>query len=236
MSVATQTEPQTDGGGAWGEGVQVALLSSQPDQLGIASLLESVGLGIERFESLEALGEQAPGASLVLLCIEGALSSAVAERLGPLRREIGPLPIVIVCSQIRPGELRAAIAAGARGVVLEGDLELALVPCLSAALAGQICGPAQHSRQIEPAALSSREKQILGLVVMGYMNSQIAEQLFLAESTVKSHLSSAFAKLDVRSRHDAVELILDAERGLGLGILALGGDPLPAATSTAITD
>ncbi len=107
------------------------------------------------------------------------------------------------------------------------------MPCLSAALAGQICGPAQHSRQIEPAALSSREKQILGLVVMGYMNSQIAEQLFLAESTVKSHLSSAFAKLDVRSRHDAVEFILDAERGLGLGILALGGDPLPAATSTA---
>jgi len=37
-------------------------------------------------------------------------------------------------------------------------------------------------------------------VVVGYMNSQIAERLFLAESTVKSHLSSAFGKLGVR--HD----------------------------------
>ncbi len=86
--------------------------------------------------------------------------------------------------------------------------------------------PREHWRQIEPPALSTREKQILGLVVMGYMNSQIAEQLFLAESTVKSHLSSAFGKLGVRSRNEAVNLILDPERGLGMGILALGGEPL----------
>jgi DNA-binding CsgD family transcriptional regulator len=77
--------------------------------------------------------------------------------------------------------------------------------------------------------LSGREKQILGLVVMGYMNSQIAEQLFLAESTIKSHLSSAFTKLGVRSRNEAVELILNSERGLGMGILALGGEQLRAA-------
>ena len=61
---------------------------------------------------------------------------------------------------------------------------------------------------------------------MGYSNSQIADQLFLAESTVKSHLSSAFGKLGVRSRNEAVHLILDPERGLGMGILALGGEPI----------
>ena len=72
-------------------------------------------------------------------------------------------------------------------------------------------------------------EQVLGLVVMGYMNGQIAQQLFLAESTVKSHLSSAFAKLGVRSRNEAVELIVDPEQGLGTGILALGGEPLTAA-------
>ncbi len=67
---------------------------------------------------------------------------------------------------------------------------------------------------------------------MGYMNGQIAEQLFLAESTVKSHLSSAFGKLGVRSRNEAVDLILDAERGLGMGILGLGGDPVEAVPTT----
>jgi DNA-binding CsgD family transcriptional regulator len=86
--------------------------------------------------------------------------------------------------------------------------------------------PQAHSREIEPPALSSREKQILGLVVMGYMNGQIAERLFLAESTIKSHLSSAFAKLGVRSRHEAVDLIVDPDGGLGLGILGLGGEPI----------
>jgi DNA-binding NarL/FixJ family response regulator len=59
---------------------------------------------------------------------------------------------------------------------------------------------------------------------MGYMNCDIANQLYLAESTVKSHLSSAFLKLGVRSRSEAVELILDAEQGLGRGILAITSD------------
>ena len=76
-------------------------------------------------------------------------------------------------------------------------------------------------------ALSAREKQVLALVVMGYMNCEIAERLFLAQSTVKSHLGSAYAKLGVRSRHEAAELILDPVGGLSTGILALGAEPLP---------
>ena len=106
------------------------------------------------------------------------------------------------------------------------DLRASLVPCLRAVQTGQVCVPRGHWRQVEPPVLSAREKQILSLVVMGYMNSQIAKQLFLAESTVKSHLSSAFGKLGVRSRNDAVHLILDPERGLGMGILGLGGEPI----------
>jgi DNA-binding NarL/FixJ family response regulator len=97
---------------------------------------------------------------------------------------------------------------------------------------GQICVPREHWRQVQPPVLSTREKQILGLVVMGYMNSQIASTLFLAESTVKSHLSSAFGKLGVRSRNEAVSLILDPERGLGMGILGLGGEPVESAAAS----
>ena len=90
-----------------------------------------------------------------------------------------------------------------------------------------MCVPPATASRSAPPALSTREKQILGLVVMGYMNCQIAERLFLAESTVKSHLSSAFGKLGVRSRNEAVSLILNPDRGLGTGILSLVGSGAP---------
>jgi DNA-binding NarL/FixJ family response regulator len=85
----------------------------------------------------------------------------------------------------------------------------------------------------ERPVLSIREKQVVGLVAMGLMNIEIAERLFLAESTVKSHLSSAFAKLGVRSRHEAVELLLNPASGLGLGILSLDAEAIPAGASVA---
>ena len=61
------------------------------------------------------------------------------------------------------------------------------------------------------------------MVAMGFTNGEIARKLYLAESTVKSHLSSIFEKLGVRSRGEAAELVLDRERGFGTGILAISG-------------
>jgi DNA-binding NarL/FixJ family response regulator len=48
----------------------------------------------------------------------------------------------------------------------------------------------------------------------GLTNRQIAARLYLAESTVKTHVASAFAKLGVRSRKDAVAVLLDPDEGL----------------------
>jgi DNA-binding NarL/FixJ family response regulator len=157
---------------------------------------------------------------------------SLASMIEVLTRRFEHSAVVVGCRSIERWEMRAALAAGAAGVVLHEGLDAALGPCLRAVLAGQACVPKGYWRQIEPPVLSAREKQILGLVVMGYMNSQIAEQLFLAESTVKSHLSSAFGKLGVRSRNEAVNLILDPDRGLGMGILALGGEPLESTAAT----
>jgi DNA-binding NarL/FixJ family response regulator len=67
---------------------------------------------------------------------------------------------------------------------------------------------------------SHRERQVLALLVRGLGNRQIASHLFLAESTVKSHLSSAFQKLGVRSRKEAAALLMDPDEGLE-GVLEL---------------
>ena len=67
-------------------------------------------------------------------------------------------------------------------------------------------------------SLSPAERRVLGLLVMGYTNRQIGAQLFLAESTVKSHLASAYTKMGVRSRSEAVSLLLDPKQPFGTAI------------------
>jgi DNA-binding CsgD family transcriptional regulator len=59
------------------------------------------------------------------------------------------------------------------------------------------------------------------MVVLDFSNAEIARKLVVSESNVKSHLTSAFNKLGVRSRSAAAELILDSESGLGPGILRI---------------
>jgi len=66
--------------------------------------------------------------------------------------------------------------------------------------------------------LSHREKQTLALVGLGLTNAEIAHRLYLAESTVKCHLTSIFSKLGVRSRHEAIACAIDQQDGLGLGM------------------
>lgn len=53
-------------------------------------------------------------------------------------------------------------------------------------------------------ALSQREQEILRLVCSGASNREISERLFLSENTVKFHLKNLYAKLDVKSRAQAI--------------------------------
>lgn len=203
----------------------VVLVSAEGADDAVAAILEEQGLAYEAVaRPAEIDAEAAP--AVVVLAVPGALAAARSE-LEALAAAVPAAAVLVVCEELRPGELRTALGSGVAGVVLRGQASSTLAPSLEAARVGQVAVPRQSARQVEAAALSPREKQILGLVVMGYMNGEIATQLFLAESTVKSHLSSAFAKLGVRSRNEAVDLILDPDRGLGMGILALGGEPVP---------
>ena len=88
-----------------------------------------------------------------------------------------------------------------------------------------------HGRCVVKPVFSHREKQILSLVVSGLGNKEIADRVFLAESTVKSHLASAFAKLGVRSRKDAVSVLLDRDEGLAATALPRAADRAPTSAS-----
>ena len=125
---------------------------------------------------------------------------------------------VLVCRSARGTEVRRALELGVDGVVLNDDVEDVLVAVVAVVCAGQVSVPGGQRRDVTMRALTTREKQTLALSSRGLTNAQIADKLFLAESTVKSHLSSAFGKLGVSSRYEAATVILDHERGNGLGI------------------
>jgi DNA-binding NarL/FixJ family response regulator len=213
------------------DGTKAVLVDDDGRDGRVGALLRQRGVDFDLLARIEEVIARGLVPSLVVLRPAENLGRVASRDLEPLCKALPDTPVVLVCAKVRPGELRTALAAGASGLVLEEQLDAAFPSCLEAVRAGQVSVPKRHARQVEPAALSAREKQILGLVVMGYMNSEIGEQLFVAESTVKSHLSSAFGKLGVSSRNEAVDLILDPERGLGMGILELGGERIKAGST-----
>jgi DNA-binding NarL/FixJ family response regulator len=120
--------------------------------------------------------------------------------------------VVVVSPPGRDWEVRRALRAGAHGIVFDGGpLELSLPAAVRAAAAGLVAVPRALRHQVVKPVFSAREREIIGLVAEGATNREIADRLYLAESTVKSHLSTAFTKLGVRSRAEAAALVLDPD-------------------------
>jgi DNA-binding NarL/FixJ family response regulator len=115
--------------------------------------------------------------------------------------------------------LRRAVRAGADSLVLEHELEDALAPAVRAVAAGLSVMPAVLRNGAERLAFSHREREVLRLAVTGHTNGEIARRLFLAESTVKSHLSSAYRKLGAGGRNEAASMIFDPDEGLAEFVL-----------------
>jgi DNA-binding NarL/FixJ family response regulator len=161
----------------------------------------------------------------VVLVADGATTACMAA-LRRIRRHVPAAPLVVVARDDRSATTaRQVLNAGADAFVAAGEAAETLVPALDAAMAGLVCVPRRARRLVAKPIFSHREKEVLELLVEGLTNRQIAARLFLAESTVKTHLVSAFAQLGVRSRKDAVALLLDPAEGLATTALPPGAAP-----------
>jgi DNA-binding NarL/FixJ family response regulator len=163
--------------------------------------------------------EHSPDRDIGVVCWSSATREEIAG-LGGLR--IGHAgPLVAVLAKL-PNALGARVlAARLEGTVLAAEAEWALRPTLAAVAVGQCVVPKAVRQVVDRPPLSPRERQILAMIVLDFSNAEIARKLFVTESNVKNHLSSAFQKLGVKSRSAAAELILDRDSGLGPGILRI---------------
>jgi DNA-binding NarL/FixJ family response regulator len=199
-------------------------LAVRATQLGVA-LAASEPLVARRLAS--ALGRDGLDARLptedaeavVVACAR--MDEALLQSLRALRAERPEAALVVVAGEAAHRDVREGLDAGADAFVLESRVEECLAETVRAACAGQLVIPREWRERFASPVLSPREKQVLGMVVMGFTNQEIANRLLVAESTVKSHLTSIFAKLGVRGRNEATALVLDPESGLGTGVLAI---------------
>ncbi len=177
--------------------------------------------GVSVVAELETASEiaQCPAADGFILGPD-MLDMAAPDLVEALRQLSATAHVVAIIEP--PGAKLAAelLRVGAVAVVFEPELERALGAALRSATAGLVSMPLRVGREATRRPLSARERQILGMVVMGSTNAEIAGRLFLAESTVKSHLSTAFRKLGVRSRNEAAALLMDPDQ-VGLGVLTI---------------
>ncbi|WP_336081296.1 response regulator transcription factor [Nocardia sp. SSK8] len=102
-----------------------------------------------------------------------------------------------------------------RAVRVVADGEALLAPTITRRLIADVTRRRNTVRTpAAPAlgALTPREREVLELVAKGLSNTEIAAALFVAEQTVKTHVSKVFSKLDLRDRAQAV--VLAYESGL----------------------
>jgi DNA-binding NarL/FixJ family response regulator len=165
-----------------------------------------------------------------VVVLSGDAAVGTTGEVRRIRRRLPDVRIVLVVEAPALGGVRHVLDAGVDGVVLADALAETLALVVRSVCAGHVSVPRTMRHAVDPPALSFRERQILALVVAGLTNDEIAGRLYLAETTVKGHLTSAFRRLGVRSRRQAVALILSADESLRRSVLTAvpgGHEPDP---------
>ena len=151
--------------------------------------------------------------SVILLCPNGQedLFESV-ERHRELSR--GTPPILIFSSHLDLPFARDALRAGASGFIHAEMTPDQLLRATRVATSGELVAPREllsylltEDEPTDLSILSTRQREILELVVEGLSNAEIAEHLYLSESTVKQHLRATYKLLKVKNRTEAANLI-----------------------------
>jgi DNA-binding NarL/FixJ family response regulator len=173
---------------------------------------------------VELVGEAADGAAAVEQAARLAPDVVVmdvrmpgVDGLEATRRILAEAPgarVLILTTFGEDRDVYAALRAGASGFLLKDSAPEDLVHAIRVVARGDaLLGPATTRQMVEafvrgpaprvepaPVPLAAREREVIALVAVGRTNAEIAAELGLSESTVKTHLARAQRKLGVRDR------------------------------------
>ena len=149
----------------------------------------------------------------------GSVQTATgADATRRVRALEAPPYVLVLTNYDSDADILSAVEAGASGYLLKDAPPHELIAAVRAAAAGESAlAPVIASRLLDRlraprVSLSAREIEVLGLVAAGRTNTEVAAELFVSETTVKSHLAHIFTKLGVTSRTAAVAAA--RERGI----------------------
>ena len=141
----------------------------------------------------------------------GGVEAAIA-----IRTEFPGARMIALTTYGGDEDIRRALAAGVQAYLTKDVLHDELIKAIRAVHGGQTYLPAavaaSLAAQLPRPDLSAREVQVLGLIVRGLANKQIAFTLSIAEHTVKNHVKSILSKLSVQDRTQAATAAI--QRGI----------------------
>lgn len=183
-----------------------AIVELQPDMI-------VVGEAANGREAVAAFANLRPDVTIMDLQMPGM---GGIEAIATIRREWHNARVIVLTTYDGDVQAAQALKAGASAYLLKTAVRKELLDTIRGVHAGRRHIPPEIAQEIAFHAaddpLSEREIDILALVAAGAANKEVAWKLSISEETVKAHMKSIFAKLDVSDRTHAVTAAL--KRGI----------------------
>jgi NarL family two-component system response regulator LiaR len=179
------------------------------------------------YDDLEVVAEAENGEQALALCTQLQPDVILMDILMPgmdgpsttqqIREKFHDIMVIALTSFVEDEMVQSALQAGAIGYLLKDVQPDRLAQAIREAnqgrgiidtAAAQALISASQAEQMPEFELTPREREILGLMVSGKTNKQIAESLTLSLGTVRFHISNILSKMGVSNRTEAVSLAL----------------------------
>lgn len=184
----------------------VALIRTVPDMIVVAEAADGV-------QAVELFRQHRPDITIMDLRLP-AMSGV--DAIASIRRDFPGARIIVLTTFEGDEDIFRALQAGARGYLLKDMFGDELMDAIRAVHAGKTRIPAPVAQRLAGRmggpSLTSRELDVLRLIVDGKSNKEIGGQLFISEATVKTHINSILSKLGVSDRTQAATTAL--QRGI----------------------